>query len=255
MKNIIYIVTLLFLTSTLTSCSTVPVKVTPSPVMAPGPVMTGIQPSYGAVHIVEHGQTLWRISKMYGVDINDIGRANNLKEPWTLETGQRLLIPKAVIKQPAIPLYPTSRWQYIIIHHSATDEGSARSLSFLHLRRGFSRGLGYDFVIDNGTKGKSDGQIEISRRWLKQEVGAHCQASEMNHKGIGICLVGNFSKERVSGAQMDSLVYLINTLMKYYGIPIDHVMGHGQVLDAKTECPGKYFPWEEFRARLRNGNS
>ena len=27
----------------------------------------------------------------------------------------------------------------------------------LHLKRGFNRGLGYDFVIDNGTKGKLDG--------------------------------------------------------------------------------------------------
>ena len=255
MKNIIYVIIALFLAFTLTSCSTVPPKVVSYSITEPNPIAPITQPGYGITHIVERGETLWRISKMYGVDINDIGRANNLKEPWTLETGQRLLIPKAVLKQPEIPLYPTTRWQYIIIHHSATDEGSARSLSFLHLRRGFSRGLGYDFVIDNGTKGKSDGQIEISRRWLKQEVGAHCQASEMNHRGIGICLVGNFSKEKVSQAQMDSLIYLVNTLMKYYGISMDHVMGHGQVPDAKTECPGKYFPWAEFKAKLRNGNS
>lgn len=250
MKNIIYIISTLFLAFTLTSCGTVPVKVAPHPIIEPGPAASLIQPEYGTTHVVERGETLWRISKIYGVNIDDIRKANNLKESGILETGQRLFIPKAALKQPTIPLYPTARWQYIIIHHSATDEGSARSLSFLHLRRGFNRGLGYDFVIDNGTKGKLNGQIEISRRWIRQEVGAHCQAAEMNHKGIGICLVGNFSKEKVSGAQMDSLVYLVNILMKYYEVPMDHVVGHGQVSGAKTECPGKYFPWEEFRKRL-----
>ncbi|TRZ49531.1 N-acetylmuramoyl-L-alanine amidase [bacterium] len=121
----------------------------------------------------------------------------------------------------------------------------------LHRRKGWNE-IGYDFVIDNGTKNKADGAIEVSPRWIRQEVGAHCRASDMNSKGIGICLVGNFSKERISEKQLDSLIYLINVLRKYYRIPMSRIMGHGQVPGARTECPGKYFPWTEFRKKLEN---
>jgi N-acetyl-anhydromuramyl-L-alanine amidase AmpD len=72
----------------------------------------------------------------------------------------------------------------------------------------------------------------------------------MNYKGIGICLVGNFNQERVSQKQLDSRAYLVNILREYYKIPIKNIVGHRQVNGAKTECPGKYFPWEEFKDRL-----
>jgi N-acetyl-anhydromuramyl-L-alanine amidase AmpD len=50
--------------------------------------------------------------------------------------------------------------------------------------------------------------------------------------------------------QMEALVYLVNILRKYYKIPQGHILGHGQVPGAKTECPGKYFPWREFYHKL-----
>jgi len=203
------------------------------------------------VHIVAAGETLWHISKIYGIPTIDIIRANNLRQDAALERGQRLIIPNAATTKAVIPLYPSTKWTYIIIHHSATDVGDAYYLNILHRRRGWD-GIGYDFVIDNGTKGKQDGAIEVSFRWINQENGAHCHAAEMNSRGIGICLVGNFSKEQISEKQMSSLVYLVNVLKKYYRIPVGHVMGHGRVPGARTECPGKYFPWEEFRKRLNS---
>lgn len=201
------------------------------------------------IHIVSPGETLWRVSKMYSVPIIDIMRVNNLGGSFRLEKGQRLIIPNIATIKAAIPLYPSCKWKYVIIHHSATEEGDAHYFNILHRRKGWNE-IGYDFVIDNGTKGKRDGAIEVSPRWTNQENGAHCRAAEMNSRGIGICLVGNFSKERVSEKQMDALVYLVNVLKKYYAIPSSHVLGHGQVLGARTECPGKYFPWREFRKKL-----
>jgi len=189
---------------------------------------------------------------MYDVTIEDIMRANGLSDRERLERGQRLFIPKAAPLRPVIALYPSSKWKYIIIHHSATDEGTANSLYDIHNRRGFD-GLGYDFIIDNGTGEKKDGQIEVSGRWIKQIDGAHCRASGMNHQGIGICLVGNFSREDVSSRQMDSLVYLVNLLRHYYKIPRNRIMGHGQVPGAATECPGLRFPWKEFWSKLEKG--
>jgi murein DD-endopeptidase MepM/ murein hydrolase activator NlpD len=203
------------------------------------------------IHIVSPGETLWRISKIYNVPIQDIMRVNNLEDSSKLEKNQQLVIPNISTIKAAIPMYPSCKWSYIIIHHSATDVGDAYYFNILHRKRGWN-GIGYDFVIDNGTRGKRDGAIEVSPRWTNQENGAHCHAAEMNSKGIGICLVGNFSQEQVSEKQMDSLVYLANVLNKNYKIPMNNIMGHGQVSGAKTECPGKYFPWAEFRRKLES---
>jgi len=236
------------LTCMLSSCATSPTK----PQLAPGPQIQPGVPVFrqDIFHVVAPGETLWRISKMYDVPSQEILRTNKLysKEP-VLEKGQRLLIPNAAPVMPVISLYPSKKWKYIIIHHSATDEGSSLSFDKAHLMRGWD-GVGYHFVINNGSKGKDDGQIEVSPRWLKQENGSHCKAGSMNTKAIGICLVGDFSKEAPTSKQMDALVYLVNKLRKYYRIPMSRIMGHGQVPGARTECPGKNFPWRELKNRL-----
>lgn len=235
----------------LSSCATAPVKPPIAPTKEIYPQISTPVLRQDVFHAAAPGETLWRISKMYDVRIEDIMRANNLTKPEELEMGQRLFIPQAAPIRPVIALYRSNKWKYIIIHHSATDDGNALDFNELHKRKGWE-GIGYDFVIDNGTNGKLNGQIEVSPRWIKQEDGAHCKASDMNSKGIGICLVGNFSKENLSEKQIDSLVYLVNILRKYYKIPQNHIMGHGQVPGAKTECPGKYFPWKQFYNKLNS---
>jgi N-acetylmuramoyl-L-alanine amidase len=201
-------------------------------------------------HVVAPGETVWRLGKMYDVGIDDIVDENNLSNARQLEMGQRLRIPDAAPLKPVIPLYDSNKWKYIIIHHSATDEGNALAFNISHKNRGF-HGLGYHFVIDNGTKGKQDGQIEVSPRWIKQKRGAHCKAAKMNYKSIGVCLVGDFTYEKMSSKQMRSLVFLVNKLRKYYKVPVKNIIRHGHVKGARTACPGKRFPWDEFLRRLR----
>jgi len=227
----------------------------PQPLVS-GVVMTGSSASWvrqDLYHEVARMETLWRISKMYGVDVSSIMVANGLKDPNAIEVGQKLLIPQAASSaRSVIPLYTTRPWTYIVVHHSATHDGNALMIDKLHFRRGFENGLGYHFLIDNGTLGKGLGQIEIGPRWVKQENGAHCNAAGMNENGIGICLIGNFSETYVSELQLESLIFLVNTLRAHYRIPIDHIIRHGDVPGKNTECPGKYFPWDEFKRRLRS---
>jgi N-acetylmuramoyl-L-alanine amidase len=232
----------------LTSCTTTPIKPLSYPTKEISPPLPTPILRQDIFHTVAPGETLWRISKMYDVPIRDLSSANNLKTE-TLKKGQRILIPNAAPIVPVIPLYPSNKWKYIVIHHSATDEGSSLYFDKYHQGKGWD-GIGYHFVIDNGTKEKQDGQIEVSPRWIKQEDGSHCRVSNMNEKAIGICLVGNFNKEYVSSKQLDALVYLVNILRKYYKIPLKRIIGHNQVLGARTECPGKNFPWPRFKNRL-----
>jgi N-acetyl-anhydromuramyl-L-alanine amidase AmpD len=189
---------------------------------------------------------------MYEVDIEVIKKVNRISDVTNIDIGQRLYIPNAAQRKNVITLYPSNKWDYIIIHHSATESGNSMEFNKAHLNRGW-QGVGYHFIIDNGTCGKDDGQIETSPRWIKQMDGAHCKAGGMNENGIGICLVGNFSQEKVSVKQMDTLVYLVNRLRKYYRIPRRNIMGHGRVPGANTECPGTKFPWKEFWYKLDRG--
>jgi murein DD-endopeptidase MepM/ murein hydrolase activator NlpD len=54
-------------------------------------------------HRVEAGQTLWRISKIYDVDIDDILRVNHISGDAAIEIGQMLLIPSR-LRQQNIPV-------------------------------------------------------------------------------------------------------------------------------------------------------
>lgn len=240
----------------LTSCARVPVRYgegihsVPYPALPEKIVIAPEVLRMDVYHEVAPGETVWRISKMYDVGVEDIVRANRLRDADTLEKGQRLLIPRAAPLRSVIPLYSSREWDYIIIHHSATDVGNALDFDSMHTRKQW-KGLGYHFVIDNGTAGKKNGHIEVAPRWIHQEDGAHCKADSMNYRGIGVCLVGNFSVDKVTPQQMESLVYLVNVVKDYYRIPNSNILGHGQVRGAATECPGKYFPWDEFKRHLR----
>jgi N-acetyl-anhydromuramyl-L-alanine amidase AmpD len=154
-----------------------------------------------------------------------------------------------------LPYLPEGqKWEYIVVHHSATERGNAKIFDKGHRLRGFPEGLGYHFVIDNGTYGKPMGNIETGERWYKQMNGAHCQAQGMNEMGIGICLVGNFSERMVSSEQLASAVWLIKNLQKRYNIAGDHIIRHRDAKVNGTECPGNDFPWDDFRRMIDHAN-
>ncbi|MBP8645711.1 MAG: N-acetylmuramoyl-L-alanine amidase [Syntrophobacteraceae bacterium] len=208
------------------------------------------QDSRTVTHEVAPLETLWRISKMYDVPVESICAANGIKPTDPILVGQNLTIPHTRCFRHIIALYPNPRWTHIVIHHTATDIGKAILIHRSHHDRGFWHGLGYHFLIDNGTLGKGDGQIEEAPRWIKQQTGAHCKANGMNEKAIGIALVGNFNEDLPTPRQLDSLLYLLDLLTKYYRIPPDHILGHRDVPGANTDCPGSRFPWPKVRRVL-----
>ncbi|MFW6189181.1 MAG: N-acetylmuramoyl-L-alanine amidase [Planctomycetota bacterium] len=142
-------------------------------------------------------------------------------------------------------------WKYVIIHHSGTDTGSEASFDRYHREHKGWRGVGYDFVIGNG-RGSRDGLVEVTFRWEQQTTGAHANSDEYNRYGIGICLVGNFDRDRPTARQMDALVALVNYLQRRCDIPTEHIYGHRHVRPGGTHCPGHNFPWFELMSRLRH---
>jgi N-acetylmuramoyl-L-alanine amidase len=142
----------------------------------------------------------------------------------------------------------------IIIHHSATNNGNAAIFDKQHREENHWEGVGYDFVIGNGTD-SGDGQVEVTFRWRGQLTGAHCKTPNNwgNEKGIGICLVGNFDYTSPTVRQMQSLVKLVRFLQNQYRIPKSRIYGHGTTPGARvTDCPGRRFPMARLKSMLYN---
>ncbi len=133
----------------------------------------------------------------------------------------------------------SSRWKAIVVHHSATESGSAATFDKHHKEKGWDE-LGYHFVIGNGTD-TPDGRIEIGPRWQKQKHGAHCKTPSKyyNQHGIGICLVGDFTKEPPTRAQKAALVRLVRFLRAECGIALHEITTH-KAVTRKTACPGRH---------------
>lgn len=143
--------------------------------------------------------------------------------------------------------YYVRDWKYIVIHHSASDSGSASEFDRYHReKRGWENGLGYHFVIGNG-RGSRDGEIEIGNRWRNQIDGAHAGVQEYNHFGVGICLVGNFNESYPTAAQMASLSTLVEYLQERCRISSENIIMHRHFRE--TECPGRNFPYYKLLAK------
>lgn len=63
----------------------------------------------GAVHVVQPGQTLFRIAQAYGVPLATLVEANRLKSPNAISAGQRLVIPGARAPRAVPPRRPLSK--------------------------------------------------------------------------------------------------------------------------------------------------
>jgi hypothetical protein len=139
-------------------------------------------------------------------------------------------------------------WSHIVIHHSASETGSADSFHKYHLSKGWE-GLGYHFVIGNGS-GSRDGEVEVGYRWKQQQRGAHAGNLEYNEHGIGICLVGDFESGHPTQRQLASLRALVRFLESKCNIATASVIGHDDVPGKKTRCPGAHLSMDSFRRSL-----
>jgi murein DD-endopeptidase MepM/ murein hydrolase activator NlpD len=85
MKNIklwFYILNFTFYTFSFSGCATAPYVAPPGTAGLPG-----------IYHRVEKGQTLWRISRMYDVELDTLAAVNRIADTANIETGQLIFIP------------------------------------------------------------------------------------------------------------------------------------------------------------------
>ncbi len=138
------------------------------------------------------------------------------------------------------------RWRYIVIHNSATRQGSAKAFNYYHTNvRKMPNGLAYHFVIGNGTS-TGDGQIEIGPRWSRQINGGHVHSDYLNNIALGICFVGDYNRDRPTRQQLEALDELIRYLRRRVGRVERReaiIKAHKDINPRPTSCPGKRFPY------------
>ena len=213
-------------------------------------------------YTVRRGDELDNIARRFGVSRSSIVSLNNLSDANRIIVGQKLRIPgsgsvnsgptlsSSLRNQLDAMRVSPGKWDYIVIHHSATPVGSPKGMDRHHREvRHMENGLAYHFVIGNG-RGYGDGTIYVGNRWRKQINGGHLASERLNARSIGICLVGDFTRRGPSKEQMESLVALTSYLMDRCNVSKSKVQTHRQIHPNHTACPGNRFPVRSFLNQL-----
>jgi hypothetical protein len=214
-------------------------------------------------YIVKKNDTLSGIARKHGLSVAELARRNGLARDTKVRIGQRLRIPgqssppagtvlnSGIERAIAGAEVKRGRWKYIVIHHSGVDSGTVKGMDQYHRKvRHMENGLAYHFVIGNGD-GMGDGEVAAGRRWAEQLAGGHLASESQNKVALGICLVGNFDKDKPTAKQMRNLEALVAALLDRCNLSARAVKTHQQINVIHTRCPGRNFPARAFLKELR----
>ena len=127
---------------------------------------------------------------------------------------------------------------HIVHHHTAGQSGmtvsqAAPIIDEVHREKwGFIGTLGYyigyHYLVD-----KFGGVLQVRS---DTDIGAHCDADNMNYQGLGIACIGNFEEEEVTPEMKQALIDLDLSLVNKYKIPKENISYHAQ--HKQTKCCG-----------------
>jgi len=150
----------------------------------------------------------------------------------------------------------------IIVHHSTTPDG--RTLSWQAIRLDHMALVPWsnwlktpmdDVGYHIGCERVND-YYELIVGRPSTWVGGHCPQDGMNNKSLGACVIGNFDlppgPDEDREGQLIKLVrgWLVPNMYRYH-IPLTQVRGHFEHARDGRTCPGKLFPWDWFRTKIR----
>lgn len=125
----------------------------------------------GVYHVVERGQTLYRIAKTYNVDINEIAQINDIRDPSQIKVGYRLFIPGATKILKVEPYKPGTVEPKVVLKF---EKGifvwplKGEVISYFGMRNGKNHD-GIDIQASSGTavKAAADGKVLFSSSPLR----------------------------------------------------------------------------------------
>lgn len=117
--------------------------------------------------------------------------------------------------------------KYLVIHHSATNSGDAFSFARYHVNNHDWPGIGYHYVI------LEDGTVQ----WTNNIEVTSYHVKEHNSYSVGICIVGNFTKDVLNTKQKEAVKELVGSLMAQLNLSIERIVGHSEINHGATQCP------------------
>lgn len=137
--------------------------------------------------------------------------------------------------------------KYIFYHHTgdSSPDPQFAKVNAYHKSQGFPKSslgyyVGYTFFIGkDGTEKQARGETEHGAH----TVNCGCKGdktglpfNKANIEGIGICLSGDFLKEKPTSAQIETLTRLTIRLQAVHNIPDENIFLHSET--KSTSCPG-----------------
>jgi murein DD-endopeptidase MepM/ murein hydrolase activator NlpD len=159
-------------------------------------------PKDGVVHVLQRGETLYRISRYYGVPVRDIVRANRITDVSNIPTGARLLIPGA---RRAPPKHSIARASYAAHAHElgALAQREA-SLDFtwpvrgeLSSRFGWRSGRHHEGIDISTRSGAEIRAAEAGRVILSGRLGGYGRVVIVKHAGYYSSVYAHNRRNRV----------------------------------------------------------
>jgi N-acetylmuramoyl-L-alanine amidase len=134
----------------------------------------------------------------------------------------------------------------LIIHHSLTKDGKVNDWNAIrryHVEVNKWANIGYHYGIELVRD-----EYVIQKGRAEWRGGAHTLG--MNSKSLGICVVGNYDLAEPPEAALNLLANLCANLCKKYNLKPADIETHHKYASYKT-CPGKLFPMDKLRAKVR----
>jgi N-acetylmuramoyl-L-alanine amidase len=128
---------------------------------------------------------------------------------------------------------------YVVIHHTAQDSTAQTLKTFTMV----STQASAHYVI--GRDGRVYHMLNDYLRAWHGGVAHWGNTTDINSSSIGIELDNN-GKEPFSEPQIASLLQVLSSLKKTYGIPTANFIGHADIAPTRKNDPSALFPWKRL---------
>jgi N-acetylmuramoyl-L-alanine amidase len=128
---------------------------------------------------------------------------------------------------------------FVVIHHTAQDSLAQTIKTFFSTKAGTSA----HYVISRD--GKVVHMVNDYLRANHAGISKWGKDTDLNSSSIGIELDNNGLTDTWPDAQINSLIKLLVTLKKTYGIPAANFIGHADIAPKRKNDP-KNFPWKKL---------
>ncbi|WP_316755112.1 N-acetylmuramoyl-L-alanine amidase [Pedobacter aquatilis] len=131
---------------------------------------------------------------------------------------------------------------FVIIHHTAQDS-LAQTIKTFHSTKA---GTSAHYVVSRDGK-----VVQMVNDYLRSNhagVSKWGKDTDLNSSSIGIELDNNGTTDIWPDAQINSLIKLLTTLKKKYGIPTANFIGHADIAPKRKPDPNN-FPWKKLAVK------